>query len=123
LCKTCKGPTSNDCIVCAQGSFKLSSSSSTCVPTDSNGICQVPNSNSSLIGNGPKGVCDTCPKGCLSCAIPGFTPFSLVSSAQCTGCLPGLVLNNGQCVSSCPTGSFLGSDGLTCQSEFLSSSI
>lgn len=50
-CTTCNGPTSNDCIVCANGQYKLNG---TCVTTDTNGVC----SGSSMIANNNKHECD-----------------------------------------------------------------
>ncbi|VDB84516.1 unnamed protein product [Peniophora sp. CBMAI 1063] len=107
-CTTCNGPTSNDCIVCANGQYKLNG---TCVTTDSNGVC----SGSSMVANNNKHECDSCPSKCTSCAISGFNVASTIDQAKCTGCLPGFVLNNGQCVESCPSGTFLSpKDNLTC---------
>ncbi|KAI9433848.1 hypothetical protein H4582DRAFT_1982896 [Lactarius indigo] len=96
-CSTCSGATSNDCIVC--------------VPTDSNGVC----AGSSMIANNNKHECDSCPSKCTSCGIPNFSVASTINQLQCKGCLPGFVLSNGQCVESCPTGTFLSpQDNLTC---------
>ncbi|KAH9057557.1 hypothetical protein EDB87DRAFT_1748199 [Lactarius vividus] len=91
-CSTCSGPTSNDCVVCGNGQFTLGGN---CVPTDGNGVC--------------------CPSKCTSCGIPNFNVASTINQLQCKGCLPGFVLSNGQCVESCPTGTFLSpQDNLTC---------
>lgn len=56
-----------------------------------------------------------CPSQCSACSIPNFTVISTYSQVQCTACLPGSVLSGGSCVSQCPIGQFVGSDGLTCQ--------
>jgi hypothetical protein len=58
-----------------------------------------------------------CPAKCTACKIPNFDSFSPFSQLQCTGCIPGFVLSQGQCVSQCPNGTFLGSDNLTCTRE------
>lgn len=57
-----------------------------------------------------------CPAKCTGCKIPGFNVASTVSQLQCTGCLPGLVLSQGNCVGSCPSGTFLDPTGNTCTS-------
>ncbi|KAI0042843.1 hypothetical protein FA95DRAFT_514665 [Auriscalpium vulgare] len=107
-CKTCSGPTSNDCILCGDGQFTLGAN---CVPTDGNGVCQ----GSNLVANNNKHVCDSCPAKCTSCQIPNFTVASTIDQLQCTGCLPGSVLSQGKCVASCPSGTFLSpQDNLTC---------
>jgi len=125
-CSTCSGPTSNNCIICGNGQFSLGGS---CVPTDGNGVC----AGSSMIANNNKHECDSeyfdelcssrsdliegagCPAKCTSCGIPSFNVASTINQLQCTGCLPGFVLSNGQCVESCPSGTFLSpKDNLTC---------
>ncbi len=129
-CSTCSGPTSNDCIVCGNGQFSLGGS---CVPTDGNGVC----TGSSMIANNNKHECDSkclydlchsrsdltggtgCPSKCTSCGIPNFNVASTINQLQCSGCLPGFVLSNGQCVESCPSGTFLSpKDNLTCTGTF-----
>ena len=56
-----------------------------------------------------------CGLGCTKCGIPNFNVASTIDQAQCTACLPGLVLSQGKCVASCPTGTFLSpTDNLTC---------
>ncbi|EGN96298.1 hypothetical protein SERLA73DRAFT_94428 [Serpula lacrymans var. lacrymans S7.3] len=108
VCQTCSGGTSNDCIICASGSYSLGGS---CVQTNSGGVCQ----GSSLIGNNDKHECDTCGPKCTSCQISNFNVGSTIDQAQCTGCLPGFVLSQGKCVESCPSGAFLSpQDNLTC---------
>ncbi|EKM56090.1 uncharacterized protein PHACADRAFT_257156 [Phanerochaete carnosa HHB-10118-sp] len=108
LCSTCNGPTSNDCIICGAGQYSLNSS---CVSANGNGVCE----GSSLIADNNKHECDACPAKCTSCQIPNFNVASTVNQLQCTGCLPGLVLSQGQCVESCPSGTFLSpQDNLTC---------
>ncbi|EPS98400.1 hypothetical protein FOMPIDRAFT_1031549 [Fomitopsis schrenkii] len=108
LCQTCNGATSNNCIICATGSYKLNGS---CVTTSSSGVCE----NSNMIANNNKHECDSCPAKCTTCGIPNFTTASTLNQAQCTGCLPGFVLSNGSCIESCPSGTFLSpKDNLTC---------
>jgi hypothetical protein len=50
-CQTCNGPTSNDCIICANAQFKLNGS---CVTTDASGVC----SGSTMIANNNNHQCD-----------------------------------------------------------------
>ncbi|KAH7911899.1 growth factor receptor domain-containing protein [Hygrophoropsis aurantiaca] len=108
LCQTCTGSTSNDCIICGSGSYSFNGS---CVQTSSSGVCQ----GSNLIANNNKHECDTCGPKCTSCGISNFNVASTINQAQCTGCLPGYVLSQGQCVESCPSGTFLSpQDNLTC---------
>ncbi|KAF7291999.1 Growth factor receptor domain-containing protein [Mycena indigotica] len=107
-CKTCTGGTSNDCVLCASGTFTLNN---TCVSADTNGVCQ----GTSLIANNNKAECDSCGSKCTSCKIPNFNSASTVNQLQCTGCITGFVLSNGTCVPECPAGTFLSpQDNLTC---------
>ncbi|KAH9948122.1 insulin-like growth factor binding protein [Amylocystis lapponica] len=108
LCRTCSGSSSNDCIICGAGTYSLNGS---CVSTNGNGVCE----NSNMVANNNKHECDACPAKCTTCGIPNFSVASTVNQAQCTGCLPGFVLSKGQCVASCPSGTFLSpTDNLTC---------
>ncbi|RDB19354.1 Extracellular matrix protein FRAS1 [Hypsizygus marmoreus] len=107
-CKTCTGPTSNDCVICAAGQYLFNGN---CVGTNSDGVCE----GSNLIADNIKHECDSCGAKCTSCKIPGFSAASTVNQLQCTGCLPGFVLSDGKCVETCPTGTFVSSqDNLTC---------
>ncbi|KAJ3723967.1 insulin-like growth factor binding protein [Lentinula raphanica] len=107
-CQTCNGATSNDCIICASGSYAFNGS---CITADSNGVCE----GTGLIADNNKKECDACGAKCTSCGISGFTTASTVNQLQCTGCLPGSFLSNGTCVSSCPAGTFISSqDNTTC---------
>ncbi|PPQ73713.1 hypothetical protein CVT26_010844 [Gymnopilus dilepis] len=107
-CQTCTAGTSNDCILCASGLFKLNGQ---CVSADSNGVCQGTN----LIADNNKHECDSCGASCLKCEIPGFNVASTVDQKKCTQCLPGFFLNNGACVQSCPSGTTISSkDNVTC---------
>ncbi|KAG9019589.1 hypothetical protein FRB90_000053 [Tulasnella sp. 427] len=111
LCKTCTGPTSGDCLVCGAGQANLNGK---CTQVDTSGICI----GTGLVVDNSKGKCDACPQNCSSCSIPNFSVVSTFSSLQCTACLPGFVLSGGQCVSQCPAGQFVGSDGVSCQGGF-----
>ena len=63
---------------------------------------------------------DACLAKCTACGIPSFNVASTVNQLQCTGCLPGFVLSGGQCIESCPTGTFLNpKDNVTCTGAFL----
>ncbi|KAH9842471.1 uncharacterized protein C8Q71DRAFT_801907 [Rhodofomes roseus] len=108
LCQTCTGATSNDCIICATGSYRFNGS---CLSASSSGVCE----NSNMIANNNKHECDSCSAKCTKCEIPNFTTASTTNQAQCTGCVAGFVLSNGTCIESCPTGTFLSpKDNLTC---------
>ncbi|TFY64234.1 hypothetical protein EVJ58_g2762 [Rhodofomes roseus] len=108
LCQTCTGATSNDCIICATGSYRFNGS---CISASSSGVCE----NSNMIANNNKHECDSCPAKCTKCEIPNFTTASTTNQAQCTGCVAGFVLSNGTCIESCPTGTFLSpKDNVTC---------
>lgn len=73
-----------------------------------------------MIADNNKHECDSCPAKCTSCKIPNFNVASTVNQLQCAGCLPGFVLSNGQCIESCPSGTFLNpQDNLTCTGMYL----
>ncbi|KAF9010794.1 insulin-like growth factor binding protein [Cyathus striatus] len=109
-CSTCTGGTSNDCIVCKQGTFLFNG---VCVSADGNGVCQ---GTGGLVADNNKKECDTCGAKCTACQIPNFNVGSTIDQLQCTACLPGSFLSNGTCVASCPTGTFVSpKDNSTCQ--------
>jgi hypothetical protein len=112
-CSTCSGGTANDCVVCSSGKYKFNG---TCVSTDANGVCQTGLATSNgFVGDNNKKECEACPDKCTSCGIPAFSIASTIDQVQCTGCVPGFVLNNGSCVESCPSGTFLDpKDNITC---------
>ncbi|KAJ7245392.1 insulin-like growth factor binding protein [Mycena haematopus] len=102
------GGTSNDCVQCAAGTYLFNGA---CVSADANGVC----AGSALIADNNKLECDSCGSKCTSCKIPNFSSISTVNQLQCTGCVPGFFLSNGQCVASCPSGQFVSpQDNLTC---------
>ncbi|KAI0738016.1 insulin-like growth factor binding protein [Daedaleopsis nitida] len=106
LCQTCSGSTSNDCIICGTGKYMFNG---TCVGTDGNGVCD----GTSLVADNNKH--ESCPAKCTTCKYSTFNVASTIDQVQCTGCLPGFVLSKGQCVESCPTGTFLDpKDNVTC---------
>ncbi|KAK7063843.1 extracellular matrix protein FRAS1 [Favolaschia claudopus] len=108
-CNTCSGATSNDCTSCPKSHFLTNNGS--CVAASSTGVCD----GSKLIADNNKGKCDTCGAKCTSCEIASFNVASTVNQLKCTGCLKGTVLSNGQCIDSCPTGTFLSpKDNITC---------
>ncbi|OAX38720.1 hypothetical protein K503DRAFT_138063 [Rhizopogon vinicolor AM-OR11-026] len=88
LCQTCTGPSLNNCVICGSGTYSFNRS---CATTSSGGVCQ----GSNLIANNNKHECDTCRPKCTSCQVPNFNVASTVDQAQCTGCLPGFVLPQG----------------------------
>ncbi|KAF7441217.1 hypothetical protein PC9H_001566 [Pleurotus ostreatus] len=107
-CQSCTGPSSNDCAICVSGQYLLNGA---CVSANSDGVCQ----GSKMIADNNKFECDTCGAKCTTCKIPNFSIASTASQRQCTGCLPGFVLSDGECVASCPTGFFVSpQDNLTC---------
>ncbi|KAJ7351213.1 hypothetical protein DFH08DRAFT_740815, partial [Mycena albidolilacea] len=108
-CNTCSGPTSNDCTFCPQTHYLTNNGS--CVSASSTGVCD----GSNLIADNNKGKCDTCGAKCTTCEIASFSVASMVNQLKCTGCLKGTVLSGGQCIDSCPTGTFLSpKDNVTC---------
>ncbi|KZT59716.1 growth factor receptor domain-containing protein [Calocera cornea HHB12733] len=114
VCETCNGPLSTDCVVCGVGKFSLNG---TCVSIASDGTCNPSSSSdpATLVANNGKSECDTCPPKCTKCGIPGFNVASPFSSVQCSTCLPGYVLSQGQCISQCPAGTFVSpTDNFTC---------
>lgn len=61
-----------------------------------------------------------CGGKCTSCTVPNFssTNGDLNTQSQCTGCIPGSFLFQGQCIGSCPTGTFVSpQDNMTCTGE------
>ncbi|KAJ7150274.1 hypothetical protein C8R46DRAFT_1008412 [Mycena filopes] len=113
-CSTCAGPTSNDCTLCPTSHYLTNNGS--CVSASSTGGCE----GSNLIADNNKGECDTCGAKCTSCEIASFNVASTVNQLKCTGCLKGTVLSNGQCIDSCPTGTFLSpKDNITCTGSSL----
>ncbi|KAG7094422.1 hypothetical protein E1B28_008022 [Marasmius oreades] len=107
-CTTCTGPTSNDCVICAAGTYAFNGG---CVAADGNGVC----AGTKLIADNNKKECDACGAACTSCAIPNFTVASTVNELRCTGCLPGSFLHDGKCIASCPQGTFVDpKDNITC---------
>ena len=107
-CGTCTGPSSRDCTTCAQGRLFLNG---LCVTANADGVCD----GSNLIADNLKRKCDSCGAKCTSCRIPNFTAASTIEQRQCTACIPGFFLSNGECVESCPDGTFVDSDLRTCR--------
>jgi hypothetical protein len=114
-CASCAGPSSSDCTSCPSGSFLRAGQ---CLTFDSTGTCQ----GTSLVANKRRIMCDTCPLKCAQCSIPNFNPGSATQEQlQCDQCLPGLVLDNGNCVGTCAAGKVISSDGKICAGELLNS--
>ncbi|KAK0474753.1 growth factor receptor domain-containing protein [Armillaria novae-zelandiae] len=107
-CSTCNGATSNDCILCATETYAFNGS---CVSVNNQGVCD----GSGLIADNNKHACDACGAKCTSCEISNFSAVSTVDELKCTTCLPGSFLSDGQCLDSCPTGTFVSpKDNATC---------
>ena len=69
-CRTCNGPSSNNCIVCAAGQSLFNGS---CVTTNSNGVCEGSNG---MIANNNKQECDS---KSLPISYSGMDVTSLIS--------------------------------------------
>ncbi|KAG6332778.1 hypothetical protein ID866_6313 [Astraeus odoratus] len=113
-CQTCTGGTSNNCVICASGTYSLNGS---CVQTNSGGVCQ----GTSLLANNNKRECDSeypsvryerssgayrmllrevltaCDSSCSTC---------VGSASYCLTCANNMLASSGQCVSSCPSNTF-----------------
>lgn len=63
--------------------------------------------------------CTALPKGCTKGGINSFSTSSKRDGLTCSACLPGSYLVNGQCQDSCPIGSTVSQDGLSCQGNVL----
>ncbi|KAJ7611693.1 insulin-like growth factor binding protein [Roridomyces roridus] len=109
-CVTCSGPTSNDCTSCSIGTGHYLTNNGSCVTASNTGVCE----GSNLIADNTKGECDTCGAKCTTCEISNFNSVSTVNQLKCTGCLKGFFLSGGQCIDSCPKGTFLSADNVTC---------
>ncbi|KDR81943.1 hypothetical protein GALMADRAFT_114788 [Galerina marginata CBS 339.88] len=108
-CRSCTGPSSSECVVCASGQYLFNGS---CVEANADGVCEGTNG---MIADNNKNECDGCGAKCTSCKIPNFTGASTVNQLQCTGCLPGFFLSQGKCVETCPSGTFVSpQDNLNC---------
>ncbi|KIR26395.1 hypothetical protein I307_04397 [Cryptococcus deuterogattii 99/473] len=55
----------------------------------------------------------SCPAGCLSCYIPGFSNAASYESLICQVCQEGYLLEDGQCVKRCSDGWFLPEESAT----------
>ena len=112
LCQECNGPNQTDCTECLPNAFLFGGR---CLTPDTTGKCN----GTSLIADKRKSVCDTCPRNCAQCSIPNFDPNAATQDLrQCDQCLPGFVLDNGNCVATCPAGKIVSSDGKTCTGRF-----
>ncbi|KAF0511014.1 growth factor receptor domain-containing protein [Gigaspora margarita] len=103
-CATCFGPGPDQCLKCATPKFYLEGQ---CVTPSANGKCISPPGNQAFVANAAQGICNACPSACLDCSLanPGDLNNPSGSGAvQCSSCLPGYVLDNGNCVKTCPPG-------------------
>ncbi|GAA6003214.1 hypothetical protein JCM10207_001803 [Rhodosporidiobolus poonsookiae] len=85
---------------------------------DATGVCDgsgVGNSTGGYVYDNAKGVCDALPAKCLAGGIDNFSSSSTRAQLTCSKCIPGSYLVDGACVDSCPDGTAVSSDGLSCE--------
>ena len=112
LCEECNGPNQTDCTECLPTAYLRGGQ---CLTFDTAGKCK----GTSLVADKRRSVCDTCPRNCAQCSIPNFNPGAATQDQrQCDQCLPGFVLDSGNCVATCPAGKIVSSDGKTCTGKF-----
>ncbi|RGB31212.1 hypothetical protein C1646_671070 [Rhizophagus diaphanus] len=112
FCMKCSGQI---CLECLPPKLYLEGS---CVDIFDSGKCEVPalNTNQSFVADGAQ--CKPCPSTCTDCNIPNFTLTSTVDDIkelQCTQCIPGHFLNEGECVKNCPSGKYANTITNSCQ--------
>ncbi|XP_022109511.1 scavenger receptor cysteine-rich type 1 protein M130-like isoform X2 [Acanthaster planci] len=103
-CRTCQDGTRNNiCETCHSGKvLKGTSCVQSCGPDmySQAGVCQT-ECDHGYYGNPASYICQTCSMQCLTC---GFNEeFSIV----CTTCRAPKILNNGECVDTCPSSTLL----------------
>ncbi|KAG2104308.1 growth factor receptor domain-containing protein [Suillus cothurnatus] len=114
--------TTSNGTACPDGSYGAGSACAVCSPLArlvlgrirtiaTGGVC----SGSNMIANNNKHECDM-----HDLAKYQFQWASTANQAQCTGCLPGFVLSQGQCVTSCPCAGSA-TTCLTCANNLLAS--
>ncbi|GAA5993999.1 hypothetical protein JCM11641_004536 [Rhodosporidiobolus odoratus] len=120
LCESCFGEGTGKCLKCRSPNVLLEGE---CVAVDErSGVCDA----SGVAGNGTavnggfvydnaKGACDALPAKCTAGGIDSFTSSSTRAQLTCSACLPGSYLVDGTCVTSCPSGSLVSKDGLSCE--------
>ncbi|KAM0755207.1 growth factor receptor domain-containing protein [Meredithblackwellia eburnea MCA 4105] len=120
VCETCYGSSTNECLSCRIPNVLLEGK---CVAVDTKtGVCDG-SSVITLSGGKPgwvwdsgKGVCDALPAKCTAGGIDSFTLSSTRSQLKCSACLSGTYLYQGNCVETCPSGTTVGTDGVSCVS-------
>ncbi|CAG8475724.1 4639_t:CDS:10 [Diversispora eburnea] len=101
-CGSCYAGTPSNCLTCASPNLYLEGS---CV-TPVGGKCTIPSSPSQVFfADNTKGICQACPSSCTDCTFD-----SNAALVKCSKCMPGYVLDNEQCVKSCPAGKVINSD-------------
>lgn len=95
-CLTCAS--TNSCTTCLSGYWLSPQNTclSDCAQLNSNTTFYYKNSNTSACS-----ACSSAVAGCLACY------FNTTSGVQCTKCLGSAVLYQGQCLASCPQGTYL----------------
>ncbi|GAA6029458.1 hypothetical protein JCM8097_003689 [Rhodosporidiobolus ruineniae] len=122
LCESCFKEGTDGCLACRSPNVLLGGQ---CVAMDSKtGVCDASGArgnatagatNGGYVYDNSKEVCDALPAKCTAGAINNFSSSSSRSLLTCSACLPGSYLVDGECVSSCPSGTRVSSDGLSCE--------
>ncbi|KAL8277969.1 hypothetical protein RQP46_009601 [Phenoliferia psychrophenolica] len=122
LCDSCFATGTSGCLACRSPLVLLNGQ---CVAINSKtGKCDSTGStNAGWVFDNTKGECDALPAKCTAGAIDNFSSTSTRSQLTCSACLAGSYLSNGACVTSCPTGTTVSTDGATCDSKCSSCSL
>ncbi|BGP45884.1 hypothetical protein JCM10450v2_001719 [Rhodotorula kratochvilovae] len=119
LCETCYKEGTGGCLSCRAPNVLMPGGA--CVAMDSKtGVCDGAGTNGTEVASGwmydnAKEVCDALPAKCAAGGIDNFSAASARSSLTCSKCLPGSYLVDGACADSCPDGTLVSSDGLSCE--------
>ncbi|GAA6047624.1 hypothetical protein JCM3770_001594 [Rhodotorula araucariae] len=119
LCETCYKEGTGGCLSCRAPNVLMPGGG--CVAVDSKtGVCDGSGANgtetvSGWVYDNAKEVCDALPARCVAGGIDNFNAASTRSSLTCSKCLPGSYLVDGACANSCPAGTLVPKDGLSCK--------